>query len=115
MAESSGAFLKGKHAIVTGGSRGIGAAIAKELAKAGADITIMGRTAASLQAPAQELRKEFGAKVEAIACDVSDEASVRKAFVAAQASLGQAYILINNAGQSDAAEFAETKRDLWDR
>ncbi|MCU1284766.1 MAG: short-chain dehydrogenase/reductase [Acidobacteriales bacterium] len=115
MAESSGAFLKGKHAIVTGGSRGIGAAIASELARAGANLTVMGRTAAALQSHAAQLSRDFGVKVEPIACDVSNETSIRNAFESAQKALGEAYILINNAGQSDAAEFVDTKRDLWDR
>src|SRR5712664_3677238 len=101
------AFLKGKHAIVTGGSRGIGAAIAAELARLGAKLTLMGRDKSALDSQEQRIANEFGAEVLSVVCDISDETSVQNAFTAAREKLGEAYVLVNNAGQSDAASFVD--------
>jgi NAD(P)-dependent dehydrogenase (short-subunit alcohol dehydrogenase family) len=114
-APGSCAFLKGKHAIVTGGSRGIGAAIATELARLGANLTLMGRDESALDSHRQKIAKDFAVEVASLVCDVSDEASVRNAFNASRDKLGEAYILVNNAGQSDAASLVDMKRELWDR
>src|SRR5260370_37405455 len=107
-------FLTGKHASVAGGSRGIGAAIATELARLGANLTLMGRDKAALDSHTQKIAKEFAVEVASVICDVSDETSVQAAFSAAQ-NAGEAYVLVNNAGQSDATSFVEMKRELWDR
>ncbi len=109
------AYLKGKHAIVTGGSRGIGAAISEDLARLGADITLMGRDLARLEKQSERLASEFAVRAAAVVCDVSDESSVQSAFEKAQLAFGEADILINNAGQAEAARFVEMKRELWDR
>ena len=113
--ERPGAYLRGRHVAITGGGRGIGAAIALELARLGADLTLMGRTAAPLGERAAELSRECGARVESVLCDVSDEASVAGAFAAARARLGDPYVLVNNAGQAEAAPFVDMRRELWDR
>jgi NAD(P)-dependent dehydrogenase (short-subunit alcohol dehydrogenase family) len=107
-------FLEGRHAIVTGGSRGIGAAIAAELARAGADLTILARSTARLDQQAAALR-ELGVQVTALECDVAEEASVRACFARARDALGDAYVLVNNAGMAEAAPFGRTSRELWDR
>jgi NAD(P)-dependent dehydrogenase (short-subunit alcohol dehydrogenase family) len=112
---ADGRYLKGKHVIVTGGGRGIGAAIASELARLGADLTLMGRNLNALELYADKLAKEFTVEVASVACEVSDEQSVSDAFAAAQKVKGEAYILVNNAGQSDAASFLDTTREMWDR
>src|SRR5262249_31741057 len=108
-------YLEGKHAIVTGASRGIGASIARELARLSATLTLMARDQESLDEFAAQLRKEPGAKVAALACDVSEEKSVVEAFAAAQKGSGSAYILVNNAGQAEGAAFSETSPELWER
>ncbi|HEU4452023.1 MAG TPA: SDR family NAD(P)-dependent oxidoreductase, partial [Longimicrobium sp.] len=77
-------YLEGRHAIVTGGGRGIGAAIADELARLGADLTLMGRDVPRIESHAAGLRERHGVRVESIACDVADEASVRDAFARAR-------------------------------
>jgi NAD(P)-dependent dehydrogenase (short-subunit alcohol dehydrogenase family) len=108
-------YLSGRHAIVTGGGRGIGAAIAGELAQGGATVTITGRDLDALRDTARQLREAHGVMVAALECDVTDEDTVRSAFDAAQQEHGAAFILVNNAGQSEGRPFLETTRDLWDR
>lgn len=98
--------LQGRHAIVTGGGRGIGAAIARALAAHGARVTIMGRNAGPLAALARELPGG-----EAVPVDITDEASVAGAFL----NLGSADILINNAGAAESAPFERTDAALWER
>lgn len=107
-------FLDGAHAIVTGGSRGIGAAVASELVTRGARVTIMGRDRESLERRAAEMRGEEGVTVAVEQCDVSDGASVTAAFSGAIASLGPAYILVNSAGIATSRKFAEMSRQIWD-
>ncbi|MEO8193300.1 MAG: SDR family NAD(P)-dependent oxidoreductase [Gemmatimonadales bacterium] len=107
-------FLEGKHAIVTGGSRGIGAAVAAELVERGAKVTIMGRSMETLERKAQELRGEAGVTVAAEECDVSDAASVSAAFARAVGNLGPAYILVNNAGTAKSRTFTQLSREIWD-
>jgi NAD(P)-dependent dehydrogenase (short-subunit alcohol dehydrogenase family) len=106
--------LHRRHAIVTGGGRGIGAAIAAELARLGASVTLMGRGLAALEETAARLRDEAGATVRAVACDVTDEGSVARAFAEAIDGAGAPWALVNNAGQSVAAPFGQTDRDTWD-
>lgn len=108
-------FLKGRHAIVTGGGKGIGAAIAKEFARLGANLTLMGRDVAAIEAHAKALSKEFQVNCFAQPCDVADAESIHKAFAAAAKRFGNPYILVNNAGQAEPSGFAEMPKDFWDR
>lgn len=103
--------LAGKHAVVTGGGRGIGAAIAAELARAGARLTLMGRNRFSLEARAQQMNAE----VHMETCDVTSPDEVQRAFGAAQEALGPISILVNNAGQAESQPFAKTDLGLWQR
>jgi NAD(P)-dependent dehydrogenase (short-subunit alcohol dehydrogenase family) len=107
--------LQGQHAVVTGGSRGIGAAIAEELARLGASVTLMGRDQARLDAQAERIGQAHGVSVAAVRCDVSSDALVREAFAIARETFGPAAILVNNAGVSDAARITELPREQWDR
>jgi NAD(P)-dependent dehydrogenase (short-subunit alcohol dehydrogenase family) len=107
-------FLEGRHAIVTGGSRGIGAATAMELVGRGAHVTIMGRNRETLEQQAALMRGESGVTVATEECDVSDGASVTAAFSRAIASLGPAYILVNNAGTATSRTFTQLTRAIWD-
>ena len=91
------AELDGRHAIVTGGGRGIGAAIATALRGAGARVTIMGRS-----------RVDDPAWIE---CDVADPQSISLAF----AKAGPAVILVNNAGLADVAPIGKTDLEMWRR
>src|SRR5215208_1400563 len=107
-------FLEGKHAIVTGGSRGIGAAVAAEFVARGARVTVMGRDRETLERQAQEMRGEEGVTVAVEECDVTDGSSVTRAFSQAIGNLGPAYILVNNAGTAKSRMFTQLTREIWD-
>jgi NAD(P)-dependent dehydrogenase (short-subunit alcohol dehydrogenase family) len=99
--------LTGKHAVVTGASRGIGLAIARALRAEGARVTLMARDAAALEAAAADL----GGATAWQAVDVADAASVAAAFD----GIGTVDILVNNAGQAASAPFGRTDDALWRR
>jgi NAD(P)-dependent dehydrogenase (short-subunit alcohol dehydrogenase family) len=101
--------LAGKHAVVTGGARGIGAAVAAALLEAGARVTIAGRDAVMLSATARRLSAQ--GTIAAMALDITDSAAVRAAFAGA----GRIDILVNNAGQASSSPFLRTDEALWQR
>ena len=107
--------LAGKHAVVTGGGSGIGAATAQALVRAGARVTLMGRDAQRLAAQRDLLSGQGGDIAGCISVDVCDESAVNKAFSEATAHGGAIDILVNNAGQAQAAPFAHTDIELWKR
>jgi 3-hydroxybutyrate dehydrogenase len=100
--------LDGRHAVVTGGGRGIGAAIASALAAAGAKVTVMGRNEPQLRERAATLPI-----AQAVRCDVTDEAGVAAAFAEATRTFGPPTILVNNAGAAASAPFARTSLELF--
>jgi NAD(P)-dependent dehydrogenase (short-subunit alcohol dehydrogenase family) len=102
--------LTGLHALVTGAGRGIGAAIARSLAAAGADVTLLGRSKSHLEAVAAELA---GVRLSHQVADVSDAESVRAAVAAARAAIGPISLLVNNAGQAQSALLGATSDALW--
>jgi NAD(P)-dependent dehydrogenase (short-subunit alcohol dehydrogenase family) len=108
-------WLDGRHAVVTGASRGIGAAIASMLASRGAAVTILARSAETLNERAAQLRATHGVPVVGITCDISREDSVRAAFAQAAAEHGPIQVLVNNAGIARSKPFLETTRDIWDQ
>lgn len=106
------AFLQGRHAVVTGAGRGIGAAIAASLAVRGARLTLLGRQRGPLEALCASL--PGGPHGTAIA-DVTDPAQVQSAFGEARSTRGPVAILVNNAGVAESAPFARTSLELWQR
>ena len=88
--------LRGKHAIVTGGSLGIGKAIARELAREGVDVAIVARTKDQLEATARELATETGRRIIPLAADVTSKAQVDAMVAQAAAQLGGLHILVNS-------------------
>ncbi len=106
--------LKGKTAIVTGGSRGIGRAIALRLAKDGANVAVLNLQADLGRKVAEEIRK-FGVEALPLACDVTDYNTVKKSVESIHQEWGSIDILINNAGIDESRYFAETDEGLWDK
>ena len=100
--------LHGKRALVTGGGRGIGAAVARGLAARGADVVVTGRSRAHLD----EVAGAIGG--HALICDLGDRAAT-DAMVAALAALGRIDILVNNAGIAESAPLAAIDDAMWDR
>jgi NAD(P)-dependent dehydrogenase (short-subunit alcohol dehydrogenase family) len=102
-------WYEGRHALVTGGGSGIGAAIARVFVDKGAVVTIVGRSREKLAAKATELG------VSSQAADVTDRQQVAAAFAAATNLNGTIDILVNNAGVAEAMPFAKMDDELWDR
>lgn len=106
--------LKGKKAIVTGGSKGIGLATAILLASEGAEVAIVARTLEPLNAAARRIQEETGKEPLVIEADISSEEGARRAVETAGAHFGGVDILINNAGTSAAKPFEEVDAEGWD-
>ena len=109
--------LQDKIALITGGGRGIGRAIALSFAHEGAQVVVAARTAQQVQHVAEELESTNPqTRPLALTCDVSDPDSVTKMFGAISAELGRAPdILVNNAGIAESAPFLKTDDALWRR
>lgn len=101
--------LAGRHALITGGGTGIGAAAAAELSAAGAKLSLLGRRLEPLKAVAES----YGGA--AIQCDVTDSARIAAAFDEARAANGPIDLLIVNAGVAESAPFHKMTRESWDR
>ena len=108
-------MLRGKTAIVTGGSRGIGKAIACRLASMGANIAVIyaGNTEAA-ESVCRECREEKGVEARAYRCDVSDFAAVKETVARIKADFGTAHILVNNAGITRDGLLAMMKEEDYD-
>lgn len=106
--------LNGRVAVVTGASRGIGAALAAALARSGATVGLLGRHAGSLAPVAAGLAGE-GLKVQAFEADVADTPALEPAFRRIEAALGPLDILVNNAGVEQLCASADVTEPLWDR
>lgn len=108
MTEGSLFDLTGHVAVVTGGNSGIGLGFARGLAKAGADVCVVGRNSERNEAAATELR-EFGGRVLALSCDVGEEQQVIDTMDRAAAELGRIDSCFVNAGVSQGfIPFVET-------
>jgi NAD(P)-dependent dehydrogenase (short-subunit alcohol dehydrogenase family) len=107
--------LAGRRAIVTGGSKGLGLAIAAELLGEGAAVAICSRNTAELDDAAAALAKQAGdsAQIVALACDVTDPEQVTAFVDGAAAALGGVDILVNNAGGARPGRFAALTDDDW--
>jgi NAD(P)-dependent dehydrogenase (short-subunit alcohol dehydrogenase family) len=106
--------LKGKVAVITGGSEGIGKAAALALAGEGAHVVICARRVDVLEAAAAEIRTATSGRVEAIAADITQADSVKQLFEKTISLFGRVDILVNNAGTSSAHPFESATDEHWE-
>ncbi len=105
--------LSGKAALITGGSRGLGRAMARALAAEGCSVAIAARDPATLDAAAKEL-SELGGGVLAVPCDVTDQGQVGAAVTAAAEAFGRLDIVIANAGGQQRPGLLESRDEDWE-
>lgn len=109
-------LLEGKTAIVTGGSKGIGKAIADLYAKEGANVVMTARGKAALDAAADEINaKGYPGKVIGVVADSAKEEDAKHVFDVAISTFGQVDIMCNNAGISKNNSLESTTNDIWDQ
>jgi len=104
--------MKDRVAVVAGGSKGIGIAVARRFAESGARVAILARGAADLKAARERLAKD-GLEVRDYACDVSKAADISKTYEKITADLGKIDVLFNNAGTSRAMAFETVTDEMW--
>ena len=97
--------LKGKAAVVTGGSRGIGAGIARELAQEGVSVMLVARDEAALKARAEEIRSRHNVEARHFSADLREEAAAAKVISAAVQAFGRIDILVHSAGATKRGDF----------
>ena len=107
------ARMDGRIALITGGSEGLGRAMAETFARAGADVAITARRADVLQRTAEELRQATGRRVEGFAADVSIAHEVESLWSAVIGAFGRVDVLVNNAGTSRTGAFEDITDDVW--
>jgi NAD(P)-dependent dehydrogenase (short-subunit alcohol dehydrogenase family) len=105
--------LEGRSALITGGSKGIGLAMATRFAAAGADVAILARDRAALEEARGAIGKTAKGKVVALACDVSKAQAVESGFREVVGAFGRVDILVNNAGTSQTGAFETISDELW--
>lgn len=106
--------LSGRNAVITGGARGLGYAIARRFAEAGARLMLGDKNREGAAQAARAIREEFGGDAFAFELDVSDSASVRRFAQESDIRLGGLDIWVNNAGIFPAAILADTTDEEWD-
>jgi NAD(P)-dependent dehydrogenase (short-subunit alcohol dehydrogenase family) len=109
--QSMSNLLEGKHAVVTGGARGIGAAVTRVLLAHGARVTVLGRSENVDLSSRLDLEKSR--KVDYASADVSDPDAVDEAFARAKGRWGPVSILVNNAGRAMSSPFLKSDVKLW--
>jgi len=106
--------LEGKKAVVTGGSAGIGKAIARSLAQEGADLAICARSAGPLEDAAQEIARETNRKILPIAADLTKTSDADDFIASAADGLGGIDILVNNAGAAAGGVLEYLSDEQWE-
>src|SRR5215475_10723702 len=105
--------LTGRKALVTGGSKGIGLAIARTFAEAGADVAIMARGQTALEEAVAAIAVRPGLQVLALSCDVRRADNLAEGFARVTEAFGHVDILVNNAGTSNAHPFETVTDEQW--
>lgn len=108
--------LKDKTALITGGGRGIGRAVAFAMAREGARVAVLARTLSEVTRVAAEIKEECGTQTLSFACDVSDRDNVSSAFAEVAEKFGRGIdVLVNNAGIAESAPLLKTDDEMWQR
>ncbi len=107
--------LTGRVALVTGGNKGLGRAVARGLAEAGADLVLASRNEAELAASLDEILAATGRKGTYVVTDVADRSSVRRLAETALSRMGRVDVLVNNAGQNAPEAIDAITDETWDR
>ncbi|HEY0544818.1 MAG TPA: 3-hydroxybutyrate dehydrogenase [Pyrinomonadaceae bacterium] len=107
--------LENKVAVITGGGRGIGRAIALAFAREGARVGVLARTAEQVSRVAAEIQSECGVEAMPAECDVSVKESAEHALMNVRERFGGIDILVNNAGIAESAPVVKTSDELWER
>jgi 3-oxoacyl-[acyl-carrier protein] reductase len=105
--------LDGRTALVTGGSKGLGLAMAQKFAQSGADVAILARGGEALAEAERGIKAASNRRVLALQCDVSKAAEIEAAWSKVTGELGKVDILVNNAGTSQTGKFEEVSDQLW--
>jgi NAD(P)-dependent dehydrogenase (short-subunit alcohol dehydrogenase family) len=106
--------LDGRSAVITGGSKGLGLAIAQEYARSGADVVILARDPGTLAEAKGKIQPgASGRKIAAISCDVSKAADIRRTYDQIMSEFGKIDIYVNNAGQSTRGPSEELTDEMW--
>ena len=105
--------MDGRVALITGGSRGLGRAMALKFAESGADVAIVARRPDKLEETRADIVGRVQTRVQAYSCDVSDAGQIGTMFEAVIADLGKVDILVNNAGSSVTGPFEEVSDEVW--
>jgi 3-oxoacyl-[acyl-carrier protein] reductase len=108
-----GNMLAGKVAVITGGSRGLGRAIAKAFAAEGAETVLAAKSEANLNKTAEEIAAAGGKKPVVVSADLGTLDGCQKLFDAVKAGPGRCDILVNSAGATKAGKFADQPDELW--
>ena len=106
--------LSGRAALVTGGSKGIGKAVARGLAECGANVAISARTEDELKKAKAEISNGLDVKVEYFVADMSDRAAVKKLAADVLSKFGRCDVLFNNAGSNKPQQLVDTTDEVWD-
>nr|WP_263326600.1 SDR family oxidoreductase [Neobacillus sp. Marseille-Q6967] len=105
--------VSGKVIVITGGSRGLGAEMAREFAASGADLVLTSRNKESCEVVANEVR-QLGRKAVAVSCDVSNLSDIRNLFNVTLKEFGRLDVLVNNAGANVTKPAVEVTEEDWD-
>ena len=105
--------LQGKVALVAASSRGLGRAVAEELAAEGVHLVLCARNEAALRAAADAIRAETGVRVEAVTADLGEQAGIDRVTSAAMRAFGRVDVLVTNTGGPPAGPFESHSREVW--
>lgn len=105
--------LDGRAAVITGGSKGLGLAMATRFAQSGADVAILARTQSVIDEAVAAVRRTARGRVEGFSCDVAKASDTKAAFDGAVAAFGKVDILVNNAGESRLGPFETLTDEMW--